>query len=337
MMKNNPGKVPPSKISVWLHKINTHYLNPRKLLIQLIAILFFVTTGAQAAGNFHDIEMFAERLEDGLFAYGMRKHKITDQNGQETDLTGRYIAAATIPGPTIVMEEGDVAEIELVHQFDPENPFQDHVSLHVHGVHYDLISDGTLKYINFHSDQSAMPAMSYTYRWDAAPGTAGTWPYHDHNMESHNGAEDKGLFGTLIVNPASGTERINFRGTRANIPLSRITKDYVFYIGDDAFWGMEIDNATGKQTYLGINPSLTAQRNTYVRFHLIALGTNFHQFELANYSWVDPGKSKRIKQKVIGPLEKHVFAIRATHSSSYMDTAFSSSLLGMKGNFIVTD
>lgn len=292
------------------------------MLLLVVSLLFF---GSNAlAGNFHRIGMYAEELEGGYYAYRMMHHEIISQDGGTTNITSRYSNAATIPGPTIIISEGDEVEIELMHQFDPDNPKQEHVSLHVHGVHYDIDSDGTLKYINLYKDESATPVMSYTYRWIAAPGTAGTWPYHDHNMNSHNGAEDKGLFGALIVNPASTA-------------VSNIKKEYVLYLIDDAFVGMEISNSTGQQTPLWTNPTLTAERNSDVRFHLIALGTNLHQFELPGYTWVDPGTIKRINAKAIGPLEKHVFVVKATHSSSYMDTAFSSRLLGMRGDFVVTD
>ncbi|HRN83144.1 MAG TPA: copper oxidase, partial [Nitrosomonas europaea] len=62
----------------------------------------------------------------------------------------------------------------------------------------------------------------------------------------------------------------------------------------------------------------------------------FHQFELPKYQWTDPGTRNTINRKVLGPLEKHVFTVKATHSSRYQDTAFASRLLGMRGDFIVT-
>ncbi|KXK49736.1 multicopper oxidase domain-containing protein [Nitrosomonas europaea] len=297
-------------------------------------LLFSGTTAA--AGNLHNIVIYAERLPGNLYGYRMAGHIVRQPDGTQIDITNRYVTStATIPGPTIILDEGDIADIELLHQFDPHTPFQEHVSLHVHGVHYDRESDGTLKYINLYKDESAVPHLSYVYRWNAAPGTAGTWPYHDHNMENHNGAEDKGLFGALIVRSAAEARQAKTSSNRAHVSPN-VAKDYVFYLGDDAFWAMEIDNATGKQTALGTNPPLTAQRNTNVRFHLIALGTNFHQFELPKYQWTDPGTRNTINRKVLGPLEKHVFTVKATHSSRYQDTAFASRLLGMRGDFIIT-
>lgn len=313
---------------------------PLGIIILLCMMTIFLVGSLQAAGNLHRIDMYAEELPGGFFAYRMMRYEIIDSQGQSTDITNRYVTdRATIPGPTIVIDEGDEVITELMYRFNfaTDSIKQEHVSLHVHGVHYDIDSDGTLKYINLYKDESATPVMSYTYRWVAAPGTAGTWAYHDHNMLSHNGAEDRGLFGALIVNPASGTERIRISGTKNELPLGAIAKDYVLYIGDDAFWGEEIDHASGQRTPLGVNPSLSARKNSFVRFHLIALGTNFHRFELPGYNWPDPGTLDNINTKVMGPLEKHVFTVKATRDSRYMDTAFSSTLLGMKGNFVITD
>ncbi len=305
------------------------------LLLLLVLALSFSLFGANAfaqsasAGKLHTIGLWAEKIPAGAeggndrFAYRMNSHVIADMNGDnETDVTARYAAAATVPGPTIVINEGDEVALTLSHVFDPgDSTTLDQVSVHVHGVHYDILSDGTIKYINLVEDESATPVASYTYRWIAAPGTAGTWAYHDHNMITLNGAEDRGLFGALIVNSSTS--------------LSSIAKDYVLFIGDDAFWGTEIDGQTGQQTSFLHNPALTAQQGSNVRFHLIALGTVTHNFSLPGYSWIDPGTNLTINEKIIGPLEKHVFTVQAGTSSQYLDTAFSSSLLGMKGDFNV--
>ncbi|MDV6348357.1 multicopper oxidase domain-containing protein [Nitrosomonas sp. Is35] len=308
----------------------------------LLAISCFIYISNVAAHNLHRIEMYAKKPHPDYeyLAYGMIRHEITDKNGLTTDITSRYSTAPIIPGPTIIMDEGDVAEITLYSEVPiPENAdhvdLHENVSLHVHGVHYDIVSDGTLKYINLFKDEGATLVQSYTYRWDAAFGTAGTWAYHDHNMHTHNGAEDKGLYGALIVNPASRTVSIGQDGGITSVPLSSIAKDYILYVIDDAFVGTEIDNRTGQQTPIWVNPALSAQAGTNIRFHLIAMGTNFHQFKLPGYSWPDPATRTIIEEKAIGPLEKHVFAIKAGASSSYMDASFAGKAQNMTGSFTV--
>ena len=308
----------------------------------LLVVSFFFCAGNVAAQHNHRIEMYAKKLlpEYEYLAYGILRHDVTYKNGLTTYINSRYTTAPIIPGPTIIMDEGDVAEITLYSQVPiPENAahadLHENVSLHVHGVHYDIVSDGTLKYINLFQDEGATLVQSYTYRWNAAYGTAGTWAYHDHNMHTHNGAEDKGLYGTLIVNPASRTVPINQGSNIVNVPLSSIAKDYILCVIDDAFVGTEIDNQTGKQTPIWINPALFAQAGTNVRFHLIAMGTNFHQFKLPGYSWPDPVTRTIIEEKAIGPLEKHVFAITTGANSSYMDTSFEGKAQNMVGSFNV--
>lgn len=283
-------------------------------------------------GAKHHIEMIAEETEDGLLAYRMVEHQVDGVN-----ITSRYSTQATIPGPTIVLTEGDKVRLTIRNGVTVSPDQQ--ISVHVHGVHYTILSDGTLKIINKIEDEGAYPdhgGRFYTYLWDVAPGTAGTWPYHDHNFETHNGSEDRGLFGTVIVNPASGSVTASNGGSISSVPVSSIKKDYVLYLADDAFWGMEIDGASKQQIPLGTNPILTAKGGDNVRFHLIAMGTYLNRFQLEGYQWVDPGTAKLIVAKDIGPLENHAFTIKALGSANYMNTNFSRKLMGMRGSFNVT-
>lgn len=284
-------------------------------------------------GAQHRIEMIGEETEDGLLAYRMVEHQVDGVN-----ITSRYSTQATIPGPTIVLTEGDKVRLTIRNGVSVSPDQQ--VSVHVHGVHYTILSDGTLKIINKLEDEGAYPdhgGRFYTYLWDVAPGTAGTWPYHDHNFETHNGSEDRGLFGTVIVNPASGSVTASSGSSISSVPVSSIKKDYVLYLADDAFWGMEIDGASKQQTSLGANPPiLTANGGDNVRFHLIAMGTYLNRFQLEGYQWVDPGTAKLIVAKDIGPLENHAFTIKAVGSANYMNANFSRKLMGMRGIFNVT-
>jgi FtsP/CotA-like multicopper oxidase with cupredoxin domain len=108
---------------------------------------------------------------------------------------------ATIPGPLIEMVEGETLEIELVNNTDVT------ASLHVHGVDYEITSDGTRM-----SDSVVEPGGRRTYVWRThapgrrpggtiEPGSAGYWHYHDHAMGTDHGTGGlaRGLYGGLIV------------------------------------------------------------------------------------------------------------------------------------------
>ncbi len=313
----------------------------KKFSVFVTALGLLMLSSGIYAHEVHTIQMEAKRLPDGYLAYRMMSHCIKEHgspNDCDEDVTNRYSSEATMPGPTIVVTEEDEIDIELIYAFDPEfeDPSKKHVSLHVHGVHYDILSDGTLKYINMVEDESAIPTQSYKYHWDAAVGTAGSWAYHDHNFRTHNGAEDRGLYGALIVNPISGVVDAIKNYKRKSVEVDDITKDFVLYVLDDTFMGMEIDNTNNHyQTPLFDNPTFSAQKNSLVRFHLIALGTNPHKFRLRRYEWIDPDTGKLIDVKRIGSLEKHVFTIQANRTARYLDNTFSSKLLGIQGKLRV--
>lgn len=302
----------------------------KKVLLILLSIttifLAFVEKGHAAE---HIIQLTSEETRHDGFGRELLAYKMLSHTVNGADVTDRYSSEATIPGPTIILNEGDKVKLTILNAISndalPDAAYSKQVSVHVHGVHYDIISDGTLKSINEHFDEGAgagpVDTFSYyEYEWDIAPGTAGTWPYHDHNFENHNGSETRGLFGTLIVNPMGSQ---NF------------AKEYVLYLGDDAFWGMEIDGFTKKQSKHGVNPSFSAAKNSDVRFHLLAIGTDLHNFELRGYQWLESGTNNPISQVPIGPLEKHVFFVKAQNSTQYMDNNFSNKLLGMMGDFNV--
>ena len=307
-----------------------HNALSRRLLGAFFSVLAlsFLLIGKSNAAE-HIIQLTAEETRDDGFGNKLLAYKMLSHTVGGMDITSRYSSVATIPGPTIELTEGDTVEISILNAIPgndiPVPGISKQVSIHVHGVHYNILSDGTLKVINKIDDEGAGAGLEqtysiYKYTWNVAPGTAGTWAYHDHNFETHNGAEHKGLFGAIIVNP---------------IGAPNYAKEIVLYLGDDAFWGMKIHGATRKQSNHGPNPTFTAKEGTQVRFHLIALGTDLHTFKLDGYKWFDPGTNNHINEVAIGPLEKHVFSIKAEHSAHYEDKNFSNKLLGMRGKFNV--
>jgi len=60
----------------------------------------------------HQIEMQVTTLPDGQPAYKIISHVVNNGSSQ-TDLTSRYSKLATIPGPTIVVNEGDSVEVKI--------------------------------------------------------------------------------------------------------------------------------------------------------------------------------------------------------------------------------
>ena len=279
----------------------------------------------------HQIKMAAVELPDGHTAFKMLEYKMVDKENRTTDITSRYSKLPTIPGPALVMTEGDTASLTLVNEIG-----RGMVSLHTHGAHYKITSDGTLKMTNKVIDQGATPQKSYTYLWTAADGTRGSWPWHDHTFGkgpsgiNMNGVETNGLFSTVIINPATGKVNALVNGISKEVDVQDIKKDFVLFITDDAFWGIEIDNTNNKKhTPLWVNPTLVASKNDLIRFHIQSAGTDFHHFVLDGYKWLKPGTNETTSLENIGPLEHHVFTVSANNSTSYYDKMPLHSLSGM--------
>ena len=152
-----------------------------------------------------------------------------------------------------------------------------------------------------------------------------------------NNSENKGNQGNGID---ANSENKGNQGKSADakteiVDIADIKKEFVLYLGDDAFWGMEIDNVSEEQTPVWVNPTLKAKNNDYVRFHLIALGTDIHQFQMTKYQWLIPGTSDKINKVDIGPLAHHQFTVKTKNGSAlYMDKNESNKLMGMSGTFV---
>ena len=316
------------------------------LVIQSFSILTVIAQTSQnnlssdnPFNKLHEIKMAAVEMPDGHTAYKMLEYKIIDKQNQTKDITSRYSNLPTIPGPTLIMTEGDKAKLTLVNEVG-----RGAVSLHTHGVHYTITSDGSLKMSNKVSDQGATPKESYTYIWTAAEGTRGSWPWHDHTFGkgssgmNMNGVETNGLFSTVIVNPANGKVDALVNGIPKEVNVGDIKKDFVLFVTDDAFWGVEIDNNNNnKHTPLWVNPTLVASKNDLVRFHIQSVGTDFHHFVIDGYEWLKPGTHETTNFENIGPLENHVFTISANNNASYYDEMPIHLLSGMKGKFQVIE
>jgi len=311
------------------------------MVISAVPSLSLAAKQKSLSGTHHSISMQASRLPSGQLAYQMLSHKIKSASGKFRDITDRYSTEPSIPGPTIVLTEGDVAEITLQHAIEGSG---DPVSIHVHGVHYEIDSDGTVKAMNKAVDSAAFPGKPYTYKWTAAKGTAGTWPYHDHTFGNPMiGAEDKGLFGAVIVNPANRKIKAMIDGDIVDVKTDDIDREFILWMHETTFWGQEVTNILdGQQTPLWTNPTVGARLGEKVRFHIIGMGTAFHTFHLHGHRWLAPGTTNIIDTANIGPIYRHTFLLQAgegvgaghwhyhCHVVQHMQS-------GMMGSFLVVE
>ena len=292
----------------------------------------------------HDISMEAVKMPDGMYAYRLAAYEIDGES-----VIDRFSTKPSIPGPTLVFTEGDTVTVQLTNSackddfvIGDNGPNENsYVGMHVHGVHYSIQDDASYQRMHMTgttAESAATCGESVTYQWDVGAGTAGTWPYHDHTFSKNEvGAEDLGLFGTVIVNPASGMVGgfVNGEtGTVDAIPVEEIEKEFVLWmvssevLGTSVFYGMEIDNDINndgsattddiKQTPLWTNPPLYASDGAKVRYHVIGIGDETHAFHLHGHRWVEAtgGAGDIIDVKEITPLQRHTFVIEASDNGN---------------------
>ncbi|MGA5583185.1 multicopper oxidase domain-containing protein [Streptomyces thermodiastaticus] len=263
---------------------------------------------APAGGEVRHLTLYAEQLADGRMGYGLARGK------------------ATVPGPLIELNEGDTLHIELVNTMDVA------VSLHVHGLDYEITSDGTRM-----SSSHVEPGGTRTYTWRThapgrradgtwRPGSAGYWHYHDHVVGTDHGTGGirKGLYGPVIVR-------------RKGDILPDATHTIVFN-------DMTVNN---QEPHTG--PDFEATVGDRVEFVMITHGEYYHTFHLHGHRWADnrtglltgpDDPSRIIDTKIVGPADSFGFQVLAgegvgagawmyhCHVQSHAD-------MGMAGLFLV--
>lgn len=277
--------------------------------------------GAEAlSDDMHDIEMEAVKMPDGMYAYRMVSYTI---NGGP-DLVGTvYSDKPSIPGPTIILTEGDRAQVTLTNSACEDNfvdgpaspldalvgklPVVSETSLlgiHVHGVHYDISDDASYHRVNMAENSAAACGQTVTYDWVAALGTAGAWPYHDHTFTINEiGSEELGLFGTIIVNSESGRANglVSTTGDVQDVSVDDIDKEFVLWmvssevLGTRIFYGSEIDYSVAdysgsegwRETALWTNPNLVTEEGNIYRIHVMGLGDEIHAFHMHGHRWTE--------------------------------------------------
>ncbi|MEV7289952.1 multicopper oxidase domain-containing protein [Streptomyces sp. NPDC093252] len=263
---------------------------------------------APVGGETRRIKLYAEKLDGGKMGYGFEKGK------------------ASVPGPLIELNEGDTLHIEF------ENTMDVAVSLHVHGLDYEITSDGT-RMNNSHVEPGA--TRTYTWRTHAPgrrkdgtwrPGSAGYWHYHDHVVGTVHGTGGirNGLYGPVVVR-------------RKGDILPDRTHTVVFN-------DMTINN---RPAHTG--PDFEATVGDRVEFVMITHGEYYHTFHMHGHRWADnrtglltgpEDPSQVIDNKIVGPADSFGFQVIAGEGVGagawmYHCHVQSHSDMGMVGLFLV--
>ncbi|HZQ66508.1 MAG TPA: multicopper oxidase domain-containing protein [Gaiellaceae bacterium] len=189
-----------------------------------------------------------------------------------------------IPGPLIHARVGDELRI---HFKNMDTLHRAPHSMHFHGVHYGVASDGA--FIPGFSGPGADVAFgkTFTYHLTAGPDSAGVWPYHDHSpsmMESIEG----GMYGMLSI--LGKDEKAPDR--EFEVVLAPMGKDF-----------MTVDG----RAFVGNTPIFHAKVGDVVQWDVMAMGSEFHTFHVHGHRWLAADGEPKDTQTV-GPAE--TFKIR---------------------------
>jgi hypothetical protein len=187
-----------------------------------------------------------------------------------------------IPGPIF---RGSVGDTIRVHFRNNDTHYRYAHTMHPHGVQYTPVNDGAWIVADPQSGAKVEFGQTYTYEWQVRPNSVGTWVYHDHgpmvmvgsNMLMEYSAE-LGMFGFLVLTDAS---------------TKPATKEFFtffhdLYQTDVAALAQDFDCFNGA-AYLGNTPTFTAKVGDTIRWHIGALGKEFHVFHTHGHRWVANG------------------------------------------------
>ena len=227
------------------------------------------------------------------------------------------LGPAKVPGPLL---EVNVGETLVVHF---RNKLKSPVTMHPHGIFYSNEMDGGYKGKFTEPGGFVQKNRTFTYVWEARPGTEGTWLYHDH------GPMDpipvfKGLFGPLIIRAPGEVkpEAEYFLGFHSwEPPITGLKENFSCING---------------RAYAGNTPDLRAKVGQRVGFHVYGLDNFFHTFHLHGHRWTDPD-GVIIDTKPFGPADS--FRLEFTEDNPgrwfYHCHVFTHFHMGMNGWYIV--
>jgi DNA-binding beta-propeller fold protein YncE len=182
---------------------------------------------AFAAGAENEVELAAELLPNGQYGYRMVSHEVDGD-----DVTDMYSEAATIPGPTIVIKEGESLDITVTNS--------------ITGIDADV----EVEDLDFGSADTG--TYLYKGKEGSLVGLFGAIVVNDKN-------------GRIESFVDGGNGKIS----RAK--HSDLEKEFVMFMVGSTFWVMEMDE-DGEQMPLWTNPMISAKEGDLVRFHILSVG-----------------------------------------------------------------
>jgi FtsP/CotA-like multicopper oxidase with cupredoxin domain len=228
---------------------------------------------------------------------------------------------AKIPGPPIIVEQGDTVNVTLIDDKDPTktsfNTDGDGHTIHLHGLDLPSAMDGDP--MTAPGGHSVLQGQRYTYHFVAQQ--AGTYWYH-----CHEGAPEHiqmGMYGALIIRP-QGQPNMAYAGTpkfdkESTFVLSEMDSvmhatDFkgLYHGGDDPNWAQYHPNyffINGKawpETMMDPNDSINATVGQTILVRLINSGSTVHSMHSHGFHFQVIGSDGR---KLASPYEKDTLDI----------------------------
>ena len=143
-----------------------------------------------------------------------RRFTLTAAHAEVRLASGRTVEALTfnrtVPGPELRAHQGDLVEVTLRNK-----DVKDGVTIHWHGVDLPNAEDGVAGV----TQNAVLPGGSYVYRFRATQ--VGTFWYHAHQASASE--VRRGLYGALVIEPATNAAPVSGRGPTSPSPSTRST------------------------------------------------------------------------------------------------------------------
>jgi manganese oxidase len=197
---------------------------------------------------------------------------------------GKPAGPATMPGPTLEAEVGDVLR---VHFRNGNEKLGTPHTMHPHGVRYTPDYDGAYMGRYTRVGGFVAPGEEFTYTWEALPESVGVWPYHDHGP-NHGLNTLRGLFGTIIIREKGAPK------PDVEVPL-------FFHSFPPQITGSRRNlQCVNGRVAAGNTPTVRAKVGQDVAFHAFGGDAMLHTFHVHGHRWRAPDGSF-VDNLLLGP------------------------------------